>query len=51
VLLTSGYSKALASRHGLPILRKPYQISALAEAIRSTLDGRSGGGAAELTPH
>jgi len=49
VLLTSGYSKALASRHGLPILRKPYQISALAEAIRSTLDGRSG--APELAPH
>jgi hypothetical protein len=32
-------------------LRKPYQISALAEAIRSTLDRRSGGGVAELTPH
>jgi PAS domain S-box-containing protein len=37
VLLTSGYAKALAGRHGLPILRKPYQISALAEAVRSTL--------------
>lgn len=37
VLLTSGYSKALIGRHGLPILRKPYQISALAEAVRSTL--------------
>jgi hypothetical protein len=51
VLLTSGYSKALASRHGLPILRKPYQISALAEAIRSTLDDRSDGRAPELAPH
>jgi PAS domain S-box-containing protein len=40
VLLTSGYSKALAGRHGLPILRKPYQLSALAEAVRSTLDPR-----------
>ena len=40
VLLTSGYAKALAARHGLPILRKPYQLSALAEAIRSTLDPR-----------
>ena len=40
VLLTSGYAKALAVRHGLPILRKPYQLSALAEAIRSTLDPR-----------
>jgi PAS domain S-box-containing protein len=43
VLLTSGYAKALAGRHGLPILRKPYQISALAEAVRSTLEVRSGG--------
>jgi DNA-binding NtrC family response regulator len=40
VLLTSGYAKVLAARHGLPILRKPYQLSALAEAIRSTLDPR-----------
>jgi DNA-binding NtrC family response regulator len=40
VLLTSGYAKALAARHGLPILRKPYQLSALAEAIHSTLDPR-----------
>lgn len=40
VLLTSGYAKALAARHGLPILRKPYQLSALAEAIRSSLDPR-----------
>jgi len=41
VLLTSGYAKALSSQHGLSILRKPYQISALAEAIRSTLGSRS----------
>jgi len=39
VLLTSGYAKALTARHGLPILRKPYQIAALAEAVRSTLVG------------
>src|SRR5262249_40372466 len=45
VLLTSGYAKALTTRHDLPILRKPYQISALAEAIRSTIKGRSTGGA------
>ncbi|HET7804956.1 MAG TPA: PAS domain S-box protein [Pseudolabrys sp.] len=38
VLLTSGYAKVLAGRHGLPILRKPYQVSALAQAIRATLD-------------
>lgn len=41
VLLTSGYAKALSGRHGLPILRKPYQISALAEAMRTTLAGQS----------
>jgi CheY-like chemotaxis protein len=40
VLLTSGYAKALVGRHGLPILRKPYQISALAEAVRAALDTR-----------
>jgi len=37
VLLTSGYAKALSGQHGLPILRKPYQISALAEAVRTRL--------------
>jgi PAS domain S-box-containing protein len=45
ILLTSGYAKALTGRHDLPILRKPYQISALAEAIRSTIEGRPTGGA------
>ena len=29
-----------SARHGLPILRKPYQISALDEAIRESLGGR-----------
>jgi len=38
VLLTSGYAKALHRPHGLPILRKPYQIEALAQAVRSTLE-------------
>jgi CheY-like chemotaxis protein len=37
VLLTSGYAKVLAGRHGMPILRKPYQISALAKAIGENL--------------
>jgi PAS domain S-box-containing protein len=41
VLLTSGYAKALSEPHGLPILRKPYQIAALAEAIRTTLGSRA----------
>ena len=36
VVLTSGYAKALAARHGLPILRKPYQLAALAQTIRDT---------------
>ncbi len=40
VLLTSGYAKALSARHGLPILRKPYQMSALGEAIREGLGSR-----------
>ena len=40
VLLTSGYAKALSGQHRMPILRKPYQISALAEAVRSTLEAR-----------
>jgi len=37
VLLTSGYAKALGSQHELPILRKPYQISALGKAIHENL--------------
>jgi PAS domain S-box-containing protein len=42
VLLTTGYAKAMTARHDLPILRKPYQLGALAEAVRATLDPRSG---------
>ncbi len=38
VVLTSGYAKALGTRRGLPILRKPYQLSALAQIIRESLD-------------
>ena len=39
VLLTSGYAKAANAREsGFPILRKPYQISTLAHAIRGALD-------------
>ena len=37
VLLTTGYAKAISGRQDLPILRKPYQISALGEAIRNHL--------------
>ena len=45
IVLTSGYAKALAGRHGLPILRKPYQLSALAQIIRGSLDARDAGSA------
>jgi PAS domain S-box-containing protein len=37
VLLTSGYARVLTEAHQFPILRKPYQISALAETVRKTL--------------
>ncbi|MBV9815178.1 MAG: response regulator [Alphaproteobacteria bacterium] len=38
VLLTSGYAKAANTREsGFPVLRKPYQISTLAHAIRDVL--------------
>ena len=38
VVLTSGYAKALNARHGLPILRKPYELASLAQVIRENLD-------------
>ena len=39
VLLTTGYAKAANTRDaGFPVLRKPYQISTLACAIRDALD-------------
>jgi PAS domain S-box-containing protein len=38
VLLTSGYAEALTRSPGVPILRKPYRMSALADAIRGALD-------------
>jgi CheY-like chemotaxis protein len=41
VLLTSGYAKVLLSQRGWPILRKPYQISALGEAVRAALEARA----------
>jgi PAS domain S-box-containing protein len=40
IVLTSGYAKALGARHGLPILRKPYQLAALAQTIRDNLAGQ-----------
>jgi len=39
VLLTTGYARAVNTREaGFPVLRKPYQISALAHAVRGALD-------------
>jgi two-component system NtrC family sensor kinase len=39
VLLTTGYAKAATTRDaGFPVLRKPYQISTLARAVREALD-------------
>jgi PAS domain S-box-containing protein len=38
VLLTTGYAKALAEADSrFPLLRKPYQLSALADAVRRTM--------------
>lgn len=41
VVLTSGYSRALAARHGLPMLRKPYQIAQLGETMQQHLSARN----------
>jgi len=44
VVLTSGYAKAAgAAEAGFPILRKPYQLAALAATIREALDHRQQG--------
>jgi len=41
VLLTTGYAKAAAEPFSeFPLLRKPYQVSALAHAVRKALDRR-----------
>jgi hypothetical protein len=40
VLLTTGYADAAsAADSALPILRKPYRLPALAQAVREALDG------------
>jgi PAS domain S-box-containing protein len=47
VLLTTGYAKAVNTLEaGFPVLRKPYQLSALARALRKALDRQA---AAPLT--
>jgi PAS domain S-box-containing protein len=37
VLLTSGYAEALTRSQGIPLLRKPYRMAALADALHGVL--------------
>jgi DNA-binding NtrC family response regulator len=42
ILLTTGYAKSVVEPFTeFPLLRKPYQLSALAHAVRKALDGRA----------
>lgn len=42
VVLTTGYARVFDSEPEFPVLRKPYQISALGRVIREALDGSTG---------
>jgi CheY-like chemotaxis protein len=46
IVLTTGYAKSFAADPEYPVLRKPYQISALGRVIREALDAAKEGGAA-----
>jgi two-component SAPR family response regulator len=37
ILLTTGYSEQVAASHGFPVLQKPYQLEALANAVGEVL--------------
>jgi CheY-like chemotaxis protein len=37
ILLTTGYSEQVAATHGFPVLQKPYQLEALADALGELL--------------
>ena len=37
ILLTTGYSEQVSASHGFPVLQKPYQLDALADALSSLL--------------
>jgi PAS domain S-box-containing protein len=37
ILLTTGYSEQVAASHGFPVLQKPYQLDALANAVGDVL--------------
>jgi hypothetical protein len=40
ILLTTGYTRVFEAEPEFPVLRKPYQISALGRIIREALDAR-----------
>jgi hypothetical protein len=42
VVLTTGYAKRLDGDPGFPVLRKPYDISALARVVREAIDVKPG---------
>ena len=42
VVLTTGYAKRLDDDPGFPVLRKPYDISALARVVREAIDVKPG---------
>jgi CheY-like chemotaxis protein len=46
IVLTTGYARVFDSEPKFPVLRKPYQISALGRIIREALDGTNGKNAA-----
>jgi len=37
ILLTTGYSEQVAASHGFPVLQKPYELDALADALANLL--------------
>jgi CheY-like chemotaxis protein len=37
ILLTTGYSEQVAATHGFPVLQKPYELNALANALGDVL--------------
>jgi CheY-like chemotaxis protein len=37
ILLTTGYSEQVGAAHGFPVLQKPYELDALANALSSLL--------------
>jgi nitrogen-specific signal transduction histidine kinase len=43
IVLTTGYTRVFETEPEFPVLRKPYQISALGRVIRETLDAANGG--------